>query len=102
MKTYRHKVGDLYKPYKGSYTEGGEELSLLFLLLRKSKSHYCFTGVGSVEEMTEKAGPCLTPDEDGFIWARKIGKGRFYFHHYDIYDDFDDYYECNLTPVELS
>ena len=99
MKTYRHKVGDLYKPYKGSYTEGGEELSLLFLLLRKSKSHYCFTGVGSVEEMTEKAGPCLTPDEDGFIWGEKVGKGRFYFPERGDGAG-HDYYKCNLMPIK--
>ena len=99
MKIYGHKVGELYKPYKGSHTDNEGELSLLFLLLHKHKSHYCFQGVGSVEEMIDKAGICMTPDEDGFIWGRKIGKGRFCFHHYDEDDDFEDYYECNLTRV---
>ena len=79
MKTYKHKIGELYKPYKGSHEDCDGEFRLLFILLRKYEEFYGFKCVGDVEEMIEIAGPCLTPDEDGFIWGEKVGKGRFYF-----------------------
>ena len=99
MKSYRHKVGNLYKPYKGSYSRYGSR-PLVFVLVRKLKKHYCLKCVGDVEKMIEIAGPCMTPHPDGLIWAKKVGEGRLFFHYYDEVRDLEDYYECYLTGIK--
>ena len=105
MKTYRHKVGELYKPYKGSHEQDGQ-FPLVLLLVNKGKTHYDFKCVGNEKEMIEIAGVCMTPNSQGFIRGEKIGKGRFYFEHplsktaFASVIEEEDFYECNLMPIK--
>lgn len=94
MKTYRHKIGEFYKPVQGSHTDGDDEYELLFMLVRKSRTHYDLMLLNKEDDV-----PCssLDPDSMGIVRAKKTGKGRLFFVSKN---DDEDFYECELEQTK--